>query len=117
MTAAEVTEVVSELLGAIPADVGAALAGVETRVVVTGAELASLGARADARGMFTGAQAVFGDGAEEADDPDAKRPTGYIFLVAANLRHPGDVRLTWLHEVGHALGMDEAEVAELGLTD
>jgi hypothetical protein len=110
-----VTEVVGELLGAMPEDVAAAMSGTETRVVAAGGELAALGAAADVRGMFAGAQAVLPDEDDPAD-PGVK-PTGYIFLVAANLRHPDDVRRTWLHEVGHALGLDEAEVSELGLTD
>ena len=38
-----------------------------------------------------------------------------IVLNAAKLLTAEDVSLTLLHEVGHALGFDEYEVAALGL--
>jgi predicted Zn-dependent protease with MMP-like domain len=50
---------------------------------------------------------------DEAEDTD--RPTGVIVLNAALLRDEQDVLDTLLHEIGHALGYDEDEVAALGL--
>lgn len=40
---------------------------------------------------------------------------GTIVLVAPNLSSPDDVWICLAHETGHALGLDEWEVAELGL--
>jgi hypothetical protein len=40
---------------------------------------------------------------------------GTIVLVAPNLAGPDDVMICMAHETGHALGLDEWDVAELGL--
>lgn len=74
------------------------------------------------RGVFLGRQAATVDGAEidEALIDDAAAlvpPRGFVFLVAENLADADDVRATLLHEIGHALGLDESQVAELGLSE
>lgn len=54
----------------------------------------------------------------DAADPDAEPPArvrGAIVLNASLLRDQEDVMYTLLHEIGHALGYSEDEVAALGL--
>jgi len=62
----------------------------------------------DFRGVYLGAP--IGD-----DDDEEELPDGVIVLNAAKLRDVQDVLDTLLHEYGHALGLDEDEVAALGL--
>jgi len=50
-----------------------------------------------------------------ADEEDADPPSGVIVLNAAMLRDEQDLLDTLLHEIGHALGYDEAGVSALGL--
>ncbi len=50
-----------------------------------------------------------------AGEEDADPPSGVIVLNAAMLRDEQDLLDTLLHEIGHALGHDEAEIAALGL--
>ena len=70
------------------------------------------GAPADARGMFYGFQQQGGPD-DELDDVHPAR--GSIQLYACNLASADEVQRTALHEFGHALGLDELDVAELGL--
>ncbi len=72
-----------------------------------------IGLPPDTRAVFIGDQAELAD----EDDPGSEGTPagGVIILVAAMLRDDDDVRLTLLHEVGHALGLDEDEVENLGL--
>jgi predicted Zn-dependent protease with MMP-like domain len=54
----------------------------------------------------------------DAADPDSEPPArvrGAIVLNASLLRDQEDVMYTLLHEIGHALGYSEDEVAALGL--
>lgn len=89
--------------------------------------------RPDARAIFIGQQQQ-GD-PEDCDDHDAGAwydfnaqgelellmlgdavpARGVIVLVAPNLASPDEAWIALAHETGHALGMDEDEVAELGL--
>lgn len=63
------------------------------------------------RGLFLGFDAEPSD--DETDDADP--PVGVILLFAESLPNDEAVKLTLCHEIGHALGMDEAEVEALGL--
>ncbi len=67
------------------------------------------------RAVFIGDQ--LDEDAAANDDADAviESIQGVIVLNAAMLRSPQDVIDTLLHEIGHALGYDEDEVAILGL--
>lgn len=71
----------------------------------------------DAKGCF------LGDPLEKTDDedPDSEESDikydaeGYIVMCACNIANPEEALLVFLHEVGHALGLDEEAVKELGL--
>lgn len=70
---------------------------------------------ADTKGIF------FGHPMEvEADDGDDDEivsvPEGVIILIAANIATLHDAAIVLLHEVGHALGMSEEDVDNLGLS-
>jgi predicted Zn-dependent protease with MMP-like domain len=67
------------------------------------------------RAVYIGEQ--LDDGAVADDDADAAVDSirGVIVLNASMLRSAEDVFDTLLHEIGHALGFDEDEVAILGL--
>ena len=78
-------------------------------------ELQEEGIEADTLGLFTGAEFV-----EENDVP--LPPQIILFLeniwslVESNEKHfREEVRTTFLHELGHYLGLDEDELAERGL--
>lgn len=72
------------------------------------------GINSDAQGLFVGELSVV-----NSDDEDELRepPSGAIYLFASNLKTPAMVQTTLYHEIGHALGLDESEVDELGLND
>lgn len=106
MNLAHVLEVVGEISRATPEPVRNALAGVE--MVVCRKPFG--GMPADVRGMYQG------DFTNDTDDElVCDPPVGCIFLVADNLVDKDDARAVLLHEIGHALGLDEHEVAGLGL--
>lgn len=68
----------------------------------------------DAKGIF------FGDSAETVETDDETTETiecaaGAIVMIACNLADVDEVDLVLLHEIGHALGLDEAAVDALGL--
>lgn len=91
--------------------------------------------RTDAKGLFVGVPQSATAEEEEADDDGGCGPVydvdaagelveaegspaqarGQILLFAANLASPEDLERTVCHEIGHALGLDEWDVAELGL--
>ncbi len=98
----------SELL-TWPEEIPAALSQVQIQVLATPRESDP----ADARGCFEGTQATPDLDMEE--DGDEEPAVGTIYLFASNLPTTDLVHLTFAHEVGHALGLDEDEVAELGL--
>lgn len=66
----------------------------------------------DFRGMFLGSTI---DPAADDEDPDPVLAHGVFLFNAAYLLSDEDVHLTFFHEVGHALGLDEQEVEALGL--
>jgi predicted Zn-dependent protease with MMP-like domain len=92
------------------------LAAEENRQM-TGEELAELTVPADCKGLF------FGDPMEKTEDtdPDAEEsdvvydPEGCIIFCASNIEDTDAAVLVFLHEVGHALGLSESEVGELGM--
>jgi predicted Zn-dependent protease with MMP-like domain len=55
------------------------------------------------------------DPAVDDESDDVELPKGVIVLNASMLRNEQDVLDTLLHEIGHALGYDEDEIAALGL--
>ena len=79
------------------------------------AELQEEGIEVDTMGLFTGA--------EFAEENDVPLPPQIIFfleniwgLVETDEKHFCDeVRTTYLHELGHYLGLDEEELTERGL--
>jgi predicted Zn-dependent protease with MMP-like domain len=66
----------------------------------------------DTKGVFDGTVD------EGFDDEDENRhaPTGTLWIFAANLGDEADATAVVLHEIAHALGMDEDEVDALGLS-
>lgn len=71
----------------------------------------------DTKGVF------IGDPLERSEDvdPDTEESEilydaeGYLVMCASNIADKDECLLVFLHELGHALGLDEAEVKELGL--
>lgn len=98
---------VVELLEELPGQIHDMLEHVTCQVLATTPH----GVPADARGMFYGYQQ---QGGPEAPD-DIVPARGTIQLYACNLGGGEQVQQTLLHEIGHALGLDEWSVAELGL--
>lgn len=108
MNIRHVFDVISEVAMATPLPIAEALADVE--VVVCRYPWKAHGMTDDARGMYEGTFP------SEADDELViEAPVGVIFLVAENLQDKADARTVLLHEMAHALGLDEPEVAGLGL--
>jgi len=108
MNLAHVAEVVADVAQATPQPVALALARVE--VVVLRSPWKEVGMTDDARGLYEGTFPSSSDD-ELAQDP----PEGTIYLVADNLQNKVDAKDVLLHEMAHALGLDETEVAGLGL--
>jgi len=108
MNVAHVIEVLREVAAATPEPVAAALSDVE--VVVCKSPWKKIGMTDDARGMYFGTFETSSD-----DELEIEKPEGVIYLVADNLTDKDDARAVLLHEMAHALGLDEHEVAGLGL--
>jgi predicted Zn-dependent protease with MMP-like domain len=72
---------------------------------------------ADLKGVFVGTPMEV----EETDNNDNSEeevvyfPEGFIVLLSPNVETPEEGALVLMHEIGHALGMDEEEVKNLGL--
>lgn len=70
---------------------------------------------ADCKGVFVGAPTEI----EESDDSEEEEivyyPEGFVVLCASNIETENEGLVVLMHEVGHALGMDEEEVTKLGL--
>lgn len=70
----------------------------------------------DCKGVFIGEpleREEDGDG--EGDMETVTLPEGVIAVVASNVKDVDEAVLVVMHEIGHALGMDEDEVKALGL--
>lgn len=127
MTVAEVDEYVNVFAQTAPARLVAAIQHVTVHVARDRQDLAVLRAAVkeadqgpvaipqDFRAVFIGQPldpaAAGADDMSEVLDPIS----GVIVLNAAKLLTPQDVIDTLMHEIGHALGFDEDEVAMLGL--
>lgn len=134
MTLTDAHTMAAALLEDLPQQIHDALERVDVQVV----DLPPPGVPSDAKAIFLGHQQEGSDGElEEDDDADAgdwydidpedpdelvlvdhvgMRPAeGTIVLVSSNLADAEDLEIALYHEMGHALGMDEQEVAELGL--
>lgn len=69
----------------------------------------------DCKGVFIGEPMEVEDGDGEDEHETVTLPNGAIALIASNIKDPEEATLVLLHEIGHALGMDEEEVKALGL--
>jgi predicted Zn-dependent protease with MMP-like domain len=122
MTKQSATECADEVMDSIPEELGEALAGVtvyvvegrtdpELRAAIRGAGMARALVAPDFRGLYLGTTArTLEDSAELPD-----MPAGSIVLNCQALEGLEDVRDTLAHEIGHALGMSEEEVENMGL--
>lgn len=122
MTKARAESLVGEVMDAIPDEIAEALADVRVFVVdgrtdpelreairYAGMERASV--RRDFRGLYLGTTARVLDSADEVPE----LPQGSIVVNAQTVADLDDVRDTVAHEMGHALGLSEEEVENLGL--
>jgi predicted Zn-dependent protease with MMP-like domain len=108
------SDVVAGTQRELPAEIREAAKGVPVRFEdAPSPELQAEGFEADILGLFSGAP----HGSAEADPPQ-------IFLYTANLwdfaeeeesAFREEVRLTYLHELGHYLGWDEDQLTARGL--
>ncbi len=108
MNVAHVVQVVLEVADGTPEPIAEALLLVQVLVVSKAWKPSNI--PDDARGMYEG---TFPSGMD--DELVMEPPEGRIFLVADNLQDKDDARTVLLHEMAHALGLDETEVAGLGL--
>lgn len=67
------------------------------------------------KGEFVGFPLEVEDGDGEGEGTIVNDAEGEIYLVADNIADPKEAALVLTHEVGHALGMSEEEVTQLGL--
>ena len=70
---------------------------------------------ADSKGLFYGDPLETEQSDEDPEEETVYDPDGVIVLVADNIEDETTASLVLSHEIGHALGMDEAEVKALGL--
>lgn len=123
MKTEEVEAVIDEALDTLPKRVTSAIADVQIYVAKSRGDTATLREAVtksgmhkvtvpqDFRALFMGEPLAAAEGDDEESDP----VVGVIVFNAAMLRDSEDVVFTLLHEIGHALGLDEDEVAALGL--
>ncbi len=80
-------------------------------------EIKELTLPADCKGVFIGdPRELMSDSDPGEEEPEVKYDAeGYIVMCANNIADPDEALLVFLHEVGHALGLDEDDVKELGL--
>ena len=120
MESTKVEQGVNYLLAGMPDNILAVLSGVEIKIYATPQEAADALKTAipqDAKGVFLGEPVVFEDVDEEQDEDDmqiVEGAKGVVALISGNLE-PDEVPVVVLHELGHALDMDESDVEQLGL--
>lgn len=68
----------------------------------------------DCKGVFIG-EPIELETAEDGEEEIIEYPEGFIVLCAGNIASADETSVILLHEIGHALGMDEDEVKALGL--
>ena len=124
MNKAEAEEIVDQVIAELPEGITEALVGVKVYTVegrtdpelkdaIRNAGLSTARILPDFRGLYLGTTAkLYDDTSGGAVPPLAQ---GSIVLNAPALTDFLDVRNTLAHEIGHALGMSEAEVEDLGL--
>lgn len=120
MESTEVEQGVNYLLAGLPDNILAVLSGVQIKIYASPQEAAEELKTAiphDTKGVFLGEPVVFEDPDEEGDLDDmqiSEGAKGVVALISANLE-PDEVPVVTLHELGHALDMDESDVEQLGL--
>jgi predicted Zn-dependent protease with MMP-like domain len=130
LNVAEVEECVNDVAAMLPAGVAAAIENVTVhvardrgdlevlRAAVRAAKIGPAKIPANFRAVFMGVPLETRADEYDPDAVDDERPAkvrGAIVLNASLLRDQEDVLYTLLHEIGHALGYSEDEVAALGL--
>jgi predicted Zn-dependent protease with MMP-like domain len=70
---------------------------------------------ADCKGVFVGAPTEIEESDESEEEEIVYYPEGFVVLCANNIETESEGLVVLMHEVGHALGMDEEEVTKLGL--
>lgn len=70
---------------------------------------------ADCKGMFVGAPTEIEENDDSEEEEIVYYPEGFVVLCASNIESPAEGTVVLMHEIGHALGMSEEEVAQLGL--
>lgn len=110
----DVTRISDELVNNLPPTVQHAITLIEIVVVENelSPELEFLPRGIGFRGLYRGTQITDEDEEGESEDPV---PDGTIYLCAGNLSDAEDVKKVLLHEIGHALGLSEYDVENLGL--
>lgn len=118
----EVEQGVKYLISGLPAEVLTTLSKVDVQIYADPSEAANALKTAipnDAKGVFIGQPVEFADPDEEQDQDSftiAAPAEGVIALISGNLQKREEVPIVLLHEIGHALDMDEDEVKALGLS-
>lgn len=71
---------------------------------------------ADVKGAFMGEPMETEESSTDDEENEVVYfPDGYVFIIASNVADEKEGVAVFLHEIGHALGMDEEEVSQLGL--
>lgn len=71
----------------------------------------------DCKGLFVGVPTEVEESDESEEEEVVFYPEGFIVLCLSNLESVDEASVVLMHEIGHALGMDEDEVKNLGLGD
>lgn len=122
MTKAEAESIVDQVMDSIPPEIDEALIDVtvfvvdgrddpELREAIRHAEMERASVSRDFRGLYLGITARALDPGDEVP----QLPEGSIVINCQTVATPEDVRDTLAHEMGHALGLTEEEVENLGL--
>ncbi len=122
MNKAECEAIVDDVMDSIEEEIAEALSDVtvyvvegradpELRTAIKNAGMERAAIQRDFRGVYLGTTAR----ALSSDDEVPELPEGSIVLNALALTDAAEVRDTLAHEMGHALGLTEEEVENLGL--
>lgn len=122
MTKAEAESLVDQVMDEIPEEISEALGDVrvfvvegrtdpELREAIRHAGMERASVRRDFRGLYLGSTARALDSGDEVPE----LPEGSIVVNCQAVADLHDVRDTLAHEMGHALGLSEEEVENLGL--
>ncbi len=123
MDAEQLSVLITKFAAEVPPPVGESLDGVDILVYETVDHANDKGqglpaefddpidpVPADCKGVFIGEPLEADDDSDEADMPE-----GVIALIAGNIATPEEGIVVLTHEIGHALGLDEQGVKDLGL--